>query len=105
MGLFDDIRCEYPLPETEVPCPSLNFQTKDTPDQYLSHYTITKDGWLRLDSPEGEVEFVDFSGELEFYEYNLENRGEWRYKAWFRDGKLKDIFISEYTAPTGPQDT
>jgi hypothetical protein len=44
MGMFDYIKCEYPLPDIELQ--NEMFQTKDTPDQFLSLYTITKDGRL-----------------------------------------------------------
>jgi hypothetical protein len=50
MGMFDYIKCEMPLPETPE-APPFNdgpglFQTKDTPDQYMTTYTITADGKL-----------------------------------------------------------
>jgi hypothetical protein len=54
MGMFDYIHCEYELPS----CPQalidrwgasskdIAFQTKDTPAQRMSSYTITADGYL-----------------------------------------------------------
>jgi len=44
MGLYDHIRCHYPLPDgfTE----DLEYQTKDTDEQHLGHYTIRDDGAL-----------------------------------------------------------
>jgi len=54
MGLFDYIHCEYELPS----CPQalidrwgktvgdIAFQTKDTPNQAMTSYTITADGYL-----------------------------------------------------------
>lgn len=54
MGMFDYIHCEYPLPS----CPQalidrwgksakdIAFQTKDTPEQMMMSYVITKDGEL-----------------------------------------------------------
>jgi len=65
MGLFDYIHCEYPLPS----CPQalidrwgkttgdIAFQTKDTPDQGMTSYTITADGNLLVNLK--EYEWVD----------------------------------------------
>jgi len=44
MGMFDDLRCEYPLPV--VGANGLAYQTKDTPAQYLDLYEIRSDGTL-----------------------------------------------------------
>mgnify|MGYP006283960871 CR=1 FL=1 len=46
MGMFDYIRCKVDLPETDIPPPVEVFQTKDTPDQYMTLYTITAKGRL-----------------------------------------------------------
>jgi hypothetical protein len=48
MGMFDYLKCKYPLPES---APSwvtseTEFQTKDTDAQYLEYYTITEEGRL-----------------------------------------------------------
>ena len=97
MGVFDYIRCELPLPKTPTPPPESDgglFQSKDTPDQWMTIYTITADGRLSwrpyhtaevpkkerpypdADGPlalvgfirrvEREPEFVDFHGDIEF---------------------------------------
>lgn len=50
MGLFDEITCDYPLPdlgEDEAYIQSLTFQTKSF-DPSMDHYTITKEGRLIL---------------------------------------------------------
>ena len=44
MGMFDYIRCEYPLPGN--PDVRGAWQTKDTPDQSMDTYVIDKDGRL-----------------------------------------------------------
>lgn len=44
MGMFDDIRCHYPLPVEGAN--GLDYQTKDTPMQYLDQYEIREDGTL-----------------------------------------------------------
>ena len=44
MGMFDEIRCRYPLP---VPgWEETLFQTKDTPEQWMEQYEIRADGTL-----------------------------------------------------------
>lgn len=44
MGMFDDIKCKYPLPLKGAN--ALNYQTKDTPEQYCDCYEIREDGTL-----------------------------------------------------------
>lgn len=103
MGVFDYIRCEAPLPGGSHPDV---FQTKDTPDQYLSDYTIKPDGRLMWrpytyetvpaeERPDprhpmmgarrrvyAEEEVVPFDGPLEFY------GGADRFLAVFIGGQL-----------------
>ncbi len=43
MGMFDEIRCEYPLPDAAMQ--DATFQTKSF-DRDMTHYTITADGQL-----------------------------------------------------------
>ena len=43
MGMYDNIKCDYPLPDTEVQCEI--FQTKDF-DCLMEDYTITNEGKL-----------------------------------------------------------
>lgn len=44
MGMFDDIRCKYPLPLPQYQ--ENEFQTKDTPSQWMDLYEIREDGTL-----------------------------------------------------------
>ncbi len=44
MGMFDNLRCKYPLPVDGAN--ALEYQTKDTPAQYLELYEIREDGTL-----------------------------------------------------------
>lgn len=44
MGMFDDIKCKYPLPLEGAN--ALDYQTKDTARQYLDKYEIREDGTL-----------------------------------------------------------
>ena len=66
MGLFDEIVCEYPLPDGWVPPAGTVFQTKDTEDQVLSRFTFGADGTLRR----GSGEILEHHGALEFYTSN-----------------------------------
>lgn len=64
MGMFDYLLCEKPLPGT-VPAwigRDHDFQTKDTPAQYLETYVIREDGTFS----DGE-----FTGEIDFYTSNI----------------------------------
>ena len=64
MGMFDHIRCDHPLPDGFDG--GLTYQTKDTDEQYLSHYLIAADGTLWLDGKQ-----VDHHGRIEFYTSNI----------------------------------
>ncbi len=44
MGMFDYVKCEYPLPVAGAN--ELEYQTKDTPCQWLDLYVIKADGTL-----------------------------------------------------------
>ena len=46
MGMFDDLRTEFPLPRWKRQFQRVKFQTKDTPAQFLDEYVIRKDGTL-----------------------------------------------------------
>ncbi len=129
MGMFDYIKCNMPLPETPVPPPSHGFQTKDTPDQYMTEYTITEDGRLSwkpyrieevpkaerpypdaedgslralcgiLRRAESDAEFVDYHGDIFFY---AGGKGRWwEYKARFTDGKCEKITLEEFRDQSG----
>jgi len=83
MGMFDYVRVECELPDG-LPGPDHEFQTKDTPDCFVSTYTLTSD--FRLLDPKGE-EF-GFHGDLCFYTGNVTFSGPHGYvtqdgdKAW-----------------------
>lgn len=95
MGMFDYLRCAYPLPDE---APAGGWQTKDTPSQLLEEYVINADG--RLVSQSGEV-LADFHADLEFYQSNVSGAGPdgyttvdglpyrgWTFVARFTDGRL-----------------
>ena len=48
MGMFDDIKCKYPLPLDGAN--ALDYQTKDTDAQNLDNYEIREDGTLWLEN-------------------------------------------------------
>ena len=130
MGMFDYIKCEWPLPETETPPPSFEaFQTKDTPDQYMTLYTITADGRLtwrpytmetvpKAERPypyddgmlglvgwrrrvEADEETLPFHGDIEFYTSNNPDVGWWEYRARFTEGRLLKIELVDFKKPEG----
>jgi len=102
MGLYDAIRCDYPLPDPELQ--DLDFQTKDL-GQTLSRYHITADGRLcrsreavdifdeghrvpRTEEP-GSMEDKRYHGDINFYIYVGNKRVE--YRARFTHGVIEWI--------------
>lgn len=132
MGMFDYVRCEADLPETSVPPPDGEFQTKDTPDQHMTVYTITKDGRLtwrpyemetvpKEDRPYPDAdglmgmcgmfkrvempdEDVPLHGDVFFYTSGG-GGGWWEYRARFTDGRLASITLEDFRAPTSAEQT
>lgn len=121
MGMFDDIQCDYPLPDPEYQ--ALRYQTKSL-DRQLNSYMITADGKLirhyvqyeiipehQREPPsslpifrevEGSREDIEvpFHGTVNFYTTYPENMegGEWEwveYSACFTHGKVEWIKRSE----------
>lgn len=97
MGVFDHIKCLLPLPDWDGD-PDTEFQTKDTPYQFMSNYMIGRDGKLYEEVQEWETvppeerefppdhkfhnivgvmrvkkswieEVEDFHGDIRFYNY------------------------------------
>jgi len=129
MGMFDYIRCEAALPDAPVLPPGDLFQTKDTPDQYMTVYTITAEGRLmwrpyhheevpKAERPypddkgllglcgsirrvEQEAEALPFHGDIHFYTGNHPDVGWWEYRARFTEGILSSIVLVEFTPPEG----
>lgn len=112
MGMFDDIECEYPLPDTDAEVvPDLAFQTKSL-ECYLGKYRIDGEGRLweqtfRIEDRSDPTatdhrrfmgamtrvptgwEAVPLTGEVAFYDMIGE---EWfEYSAYFADGALREI--------------
>lgn len=103
MGMFDDIKCDYQLPDEGLEHD--HFQTKDF-DCRLDQYRITKDGRLELmqydvttvpDSDRlfgyrmdrNEVQWIDvnFHGDLIMYTYGRDGRF-YEYLVRFTEGEV-----------------
>jgi|SRR3989344_9472597 len=96
MGLFDEIKCEYPLPKISETLRKGWFQTKDLGCN-LDKYTITKNGNLILRKTKGKVRNVKipFHGDIRIYTCtgSQENNNlKWyEFIARFTDGRLQWI--------------
>lgn len=111
MGMFDQVRCRYPLPGVGVL--DAEFQTKDTPAQFCEDYEIREDGTLwrqhyeivdRSDPTDpdplkrafgsmarenGQWEREFLSGAMRFY---TKEGDEWlEFEALFLNGALQDV--------------
>lgn len=121
MGLFDYIKCDYPLPDQGMQ--NAEFQTKDTDAQYMEMYRITTDGRLIHETvtreavpkserpypdaedwramigcirriPTGDVE-IPYHGDICFYA--SDKYGGWHeYVARFTEGRLTRIIPSPH---------
>lgn len=115
MGLFDHIKCKYPLPEGYERWQEAMFQTKDlgstmvtyiiTPEgrltknrrYYESHPTQTR--WSGLLGKEVPVQVVaheaqidqDWHGDIVFYEYDQGSESLIEFRARFTEGTLQWI--------------
>jgi len=108
MGMFDYMRCQYPLPVEGAQ--ELEYQTKDTPAQWLDQYEIRVDGTLwhedydiedRSDQTADELHRIlgmmtrvnerwepePMTGEIVFYANGF------AFSAYFVDGMLKHLEI------------
>lgn len=93
MGLYDTIKCEYPLPDPLHQ--DLEFQTKDL-ECFMDHYTITRDGRLiRHHRPEGwrgklerDIEWP-IHGDIHIYDLDLQrSEGLVEYRVRFTHGRV-----------------
>jgi hypothetical protein len=125
MGMFDYLRCEYPLPAPNAQ--ALDYQTKDTGAQYMDTYVITAEGRLvhekydvedrsdpkaeGLDALLGSMtrvnkrnsEPLDFTGEISFYtggDYNEPTRWWIEFSAYFINGLLQSMTLVSDTRPS-----
>ena len=97
MGMFDELRSEYPLPAPNAQ--GLKFQTKST-NCNLDMYLIRPDGSLHMHGYE-DAEFEEnyFTGEIQFYDYS---EGTLAFSAYFKRGILQQVNLLEdkRTPPT-----
>lgn len=106
MGMFDYIRCNYPMPLEGAN--ARIYQTKDTPAQLLDNYEIRVDGSLWHQSVDyddkpilSDFEPSVFTGEIRFYDFQQEDLGpsgpsgwiEW--SAYFTKGKIVALNLIE----------
>lgn len=87
MGMFDYINCEMALPDPQPPAQvAAEWQTKCTPDQLLTTYTIRSDGTLwREPRYEGvPKQLFDYHGDIHFYGGGASDW--WSYRARFSNG-------------------
>lgn len=115
MGMYDELRCHYPLPVDGAN--TLLFQTKDTDAQYLDLYEIRADGTLWHEEYDvedqsdpnatGFFRFVgcatrinkrwvpdSMTGEIRFYTSRTAGRinDSWiEFSAYFVDGRLREL--------------
>ncbi len=91
MGMYDEITCDYELPEVGVV--DWCMQTKSL-NCLMSHFHIEQDGRLILkhdswhnDFKEVNRTFADFTGEIRFYG----GPDFARFSAYFVEGRLREI--------------
>jgi len=116
MGMFDYLRCKYPLPldgyEDKI------FQTRDTDSQFMDNYEISQEGELFLENyeiedrsdpaKEGMEKFYgmmtkvnlrwekqkDFTGEIRFYAEALDRPSEWvEFSSYFIRGQIQSVTL------------
>jgi hypothetical protein len=112
MGMFDYIRSELALPDDP---PAIQWQTKDTPSQYMDVYEIRADGSLWVeeydleDCGDPKAEGVmrlrgcmtpvnkrwvpcKLTGEIQFYGAEDSNwQRWWEFSSYFIDGQMQSI--------------
>jgi hypothetical protein len=120
MGMFDNVRCDVPLPDGYRAEGNV-FQTKDL-DCDMDTYVIRADGHLAKatdydDGKPTDFRDIEFHGWLNFYDYGVVGTGaptachpngepirEWHeYRAKFTDGRLVKIeVVPDLPAPALP---
>ncbi len=94
--MFDYVRFKASLP-VEIPSDwHAQWQTKDTPQQYLWIYEVTENGelwehgWPIEDHPPRRLE--DFHGDICFYDSHHITKEWFEFIARFTDGKLSRVW-------------
>ena len=115
MGVYDIVACKYPLPWDGAE--EMEFQSKETPAQYLNHYEIREDGTLWHLAHETEWE-QDDNSPCGFWMHQLNERWEqvenitgqveiynaadgvfYSVLFWFRDGVVRDVVPRKESIP------
>jgi hypothetical protein len=98
MGMFDTVRCDYPLPIEGAN--TLAYQTKSFMAPSLDNYIIESDGRLiRVDSDTTTtVNMADFIGEVRFYTSWKAKSIDWlEWSAYFVRGSLRELHLIRQT--------
>jgi hypothetical protein len=99
MGLYDMIKCDYPLEEEHSRYQKEIFQTKSL-NNALDNYIITKTGelwWTKNefldddDTQTTEPKQIFYTGEIRFYHWDKTIRIYLEYVVFFSKGKLLHI--------------
>lgn len=115
MGLFDELRCKYPLPIAGAN--DLLFQTKSFDSPYMDQYEIREDGTIwyetyvlrheeNADAPLGfyqrrdDATWVQLTTTDEVRFYTSDANEKWiEFSAHFVGGKLKHLEVVDGGAP------
>jgi hypothetical protein len=100
MGMFDELRCLYPLPLAGAN--ALTYQTKSL-NSFMEFYEIRTDGtlWHRLNDGEEYWEQSLITGEVRFYDW-LEPDGWIEWSAYFKRGAVQQINLIEHITKLPP---
>jgi len=89
MGMYDYVKCQYPLPRPQAQ--AFVFQTKSMPLPYFDYYEVRADGTLWREENWG-WEQVNYSGELEIHQRGEPPMNTWySFQLWFHDGIVQDV--------------
>lgn len=117
MGMFDDLRCKYPLPVEGAN--NVAYQTKDAQaDPYMEQFEIREDGsiWRELYDVEDRSDFAlgigedkfagcmsrinkrwephNITGEVRFYTWD-KDAGSLEFSSYFLNGQLRELHLIE----------
>lgn len=96
MGMFDYVRCDYPLPDGYEPEHDKALQSKDGPCQLLQLWITAGGRLVSLHEQRGEVKDEFYNGEFLFYGYPAQSHS---YLAKFLGGQLINIVDLNFKMP------
>ena len=88
MGMFDYIRCDYPLPSDPPVDATINFQTKDF-DCLMQQYVITADGKLQNITDPDQPLYDSLDEDLSTFSETIEI-----YTNFFNDSATTEIYTA-----------